>query len=228
MRSCVSAMDYSAVIPAFDAARTIGEAIDSILRQSVPAREIIVVDDGSTDGTGDIAMARDPRVRVVRQDNLGPGAAMTRGMREVSCPLVAGLDADDLWLPDKMAGQLAHLEANPGCGLVFSHMRTFRDDGEEEGSGVVGPGWSRITMTARTDLVRQIGDIVDPPGGRGEMIDWLARGRHLGIRMDMLEAVHALRRVRPGSLSYGRSTERDKGYARVAWLALQRRREQAK
>lgn len=228
MHSCVDDMDYSAIIPAFNAAQTIAEAIDSILRQSVPAREIIVVDDGSTDGTGDIALACDPRVTVVRQDNLGPGAATTRGMKHVSCPVFAALDADDLWLPDKMAVQLAHLEANPECGFVFSHMRTFRDDEEQEGAGMVSPGWSRITMTARTDLARQVGDIVDPPGSRGEMIDWLARGRHLGIRMDMLQTVHALRRIRPGSLSYGRSMEQDKGYARVAWLALQRRREQAK
>ena len=83
-------------------------------------------------------------------------------------------------------------------------------------------------MAARRDLALRIGDVVDPPGNRGEMIDWLARGRHLGFRMDMLEAVHALRRIRPGSLSYGRSPERDKGYARVAWMALQRRKEQMK
>ena len=223
-----SGMDYSVIIPAFNAARTIGEAIDSILSQSVPAREIIVVDDGSGDDTGEIALARDPLVRVVRQDNLGPGAAMTRGIADVSYPIFASLDSDDIWLPEKMSTQLAHLVANPDCGFIFSHMRTFRDDGGQEGAGVVSPGWSRITMSGRTDLARQVGDIVDPPGGRGEMIDWLARARHLGIRMDMLDTVYALRRIRPDSLSYGRSAERDKGYARVAWLAMQRRKAQAK
>lgn len=227
MPPCVS-VAYSALIPAYNAARTIGAAIGSVLRQTVPAQEIIVVDDGSTDDTGKIAAACDARVRVIRQDNRGPGAAMTLGMGQVACPIFAALDADDLWLPEKMAAQLAHLTANPDCGLVFGHMRTFRDDDQQEGAGVTSPGWSRITMTARTDLARRIGEIVDPPGGRGEMIDWLARGRHLGIRMDMLETVHALRRVHPGSLSYGRSTDRDRGYARVAWLALQRRRGQAK
>lgn|SRR5690606_33238708 len=228
MHCCDSGMDYSVIIPAFNAARTIGEAIDSILSQSAPAREIIVVDDGSSDGTGEIALARDPRVTVVRQDNLGPGAAMTRGIAGVSSPIFASLDADDIWLPEKMSAQLAHLAANPECGFVFSYMRTFRDDGGQDGAGAVSPGWSRITMSGRTDLAREIGDIVDTPGGRGEMIDWLARARHLGIRMDMLDTVYALRRIRPDSLSYGRSAERDKGYARVAWLAMQRRRAQAK
>jgi hypothetical protein len=56
------------------------------------------------------------------------------------------------------------------------------------------------------------------------MIDWLARARHLGFRLDMLGEVHALRRIRPGSLSYGRDAEKDKGYARAAWLALRRRK----
>lgn len=228
MHCCDSGMDYSVIIPAFNAARTIGEAIDSILSQSAPAREIIVVDDGSSDGTGEIALARDPRVTVVRQDNLGPGAAMTRGIAGVSSPIFASLDADDIWLPEKMSAQLAHLAANPECGFVFSYMRTFRDDGGQDGAGAVSPGWSRITMSGRTDLAREIGDIVDTPGGRGEMIDWLARARHLGIRMDMLDTLYALRRIRPDSLSYGRSAERDKGYARVAWLAMQRRRAQAK
>lgn len=226
MPPCSDRTGYSALIPAWNAAVTIADTIRSILDQSVPPREIIVVDDGSTDDTGAIAAACDARVRVIRQDNQGPGAAMTRGMGQVSCPILATLDADDLWLPGKMAAQLAHLAADPDCGMVFSHMRTFQHSDGPEGPGSVSPGWSRSTMTARTDLARQIGAITDPPGRRGEMIDWLARGRHLGIRMDMLDSVHALRRLHPGSLSDGRSAARDRGYARVAWLALQRRKEQ--
>ena len=221
-------MDYSALMPAFNAAGTIIEAIGSMLRQTVPPSEIVVVDDGSTDGTGELAAGSDARVRVIRQDNAGAGAAMTVALKAATFPVLASLDADDIWLPSKMADQLAHLAANPGCGFVFSHMRIFRDDGVTTGAGIVGPGWFRTTMAARRDLALRIGDVVDPPGNRGEMIDWLARGRHLGFRMDMLEAVHALRRIRPGSLSYGRSPERDKGYARVAWMALQRRKEQMK
>lgn len=221
-------MQYSAVIPAFNAAQTIREAIGSILDQSVPATEIIVVDDGSTDGTADIALACHPRVTVVTQANLGAGAATSAGLKRVASAFFATLDADDLWLPEKMEVQLTHLEANPDCGFVFNHLRTFRDGQDDGAGGVASPGWSRTTIAGRTSLAWQVGDIVDPPGGRGDMIDWLARARHLGIRMDMLEGVMSLRRIRPGSLAYGRSAEKDKGYAHVARLALQRRREQAK
>jgi glycosyltransferase involved in cell wall biosynthesis len=217
-------MDYSVVIPAFNAEATIAEAIESVVRQTVPPAEIVVVDDGSTDRTAEIARSCDPRVWLVSRENGGAGAAMTTAMRHLSLPIFASLDADDLWLPDKMAKQLAHLAENPSCDFVFSHWRTFRSDGGTAGVDVASPGWSRTTMATRTERALAIGDVVDPPGGRGEMIDWLARGRHLGLRMDMLEVVHAMRRIRPGSLSYGRSSERDKGYARVARLALQRRK----
>jgi hypothetical protein len=75
-----------------------------------------------------------------------------------------------------------------------------------------------------TDTARRVGPVIDPPGDRGDMVDWIARARHLELRLDMLPDVLALRRIRPGSMSYERDAERDKGYARVAWLALQRRR----
>jgi glycosyltransferase involved in cell wall biosynthesis len=219
---------YSALIPAFNAAATIEAAIESMLTQSMPPEEIIVVDDGSEDATGDVATACDPRVRVIRQANQGAGAATNLALRRTTCPIVASLDADDIWLPGKMAAQLGHLAAHPETHAVFTRLRTFRDDGLHAGEGMVNPGWSRSTMVIRSDAAAAIGDLIDLPGsGRGEMIDWLARARHLGFRLDMLDEVHALRRIRSGSLSYGRDADKDKGYARVAWLALQRRRGKA-
>jgi glycosyltransferase involved in cell wall biosynthesis len=219
---------YSAFIPAFNAAATIAAAIESMLGQSLPPDEIVVVDDGSLDATGDIARACDPCVKVVRQDNQGAGAATNLGIRQTAFPIIASLDADDIWLPGKMEAQLRHLTAHPEVSAVFTHLKTFRDDGLRAGADVAGPGWSRTTMVIRRDAAVAIGDFVDLPGsGRGEMIDWLARARHLGFRLDMLDEVLALRRVRPGSLSYGRDAGKDKGYARVAWLALQRRKAKA-
>lgn len=224
----MASMKYSALIPAFNAAATIEAAIASMLEQSHPPEEIIVVDDGSTDATGSIAAACDPRVRVIRQENRGPGPATTLAMREVRFPVIASLDADDIWLPDKMSAQLDHLARHPATKAVFSHMRTFRDDGIEAGTNVVAPGWSRSTMTIHRSAARKIGAVIDLPGeNRGEMIDWLARARHMGFALDLLDDVHALRRIRPGSLSYGRDAEKDRGYARVAWLALQRRKGRA-
>jgi hypothetical protein len=80
-------------------------------------------------------------------------------------------------------------------------------------------------MMMRTDCALRIGPMIDPPNGkfRGEMIDWLARARELGIRLELMPEALALRRVIPGSLSYGRD-ERDYGYLHVVKAALDRRR----
>lgn len=100
------------VIPAHDDAQTIGAAIDSVLAQSVPVAEIVVVDDGSSDGTGDIARRRGAGVRVLEQPCLGPSAARNAGVAATTSPLIAFLDADDVWHPEKIARQLAALESS--------------------------------------------------------------------------------------------------------------------
>jgi hypothetical protein len=106
---------------------------------------------------------------------------------------------------------------------VFTHWRTFRDGRPDLPDGPELAGWSRTTMMIRREVVGSVGPIIDPQGGRGEMIDWLARVREAGFVLTMLDKVLALRRVRPGSLSYGRDPARDRGYLEVARLAMQRR-----
>ena len=93
-----------------------------MLAQTYPNVEVVVVDDGSTDDTRAIVAAYANRgVRYVYQDNLGPGPARNRGLRETSGTLVAFCDADDVWLPDKIATQLAHLQRHPEVALVTAH-----------------------------------------------------------------------------------------------------------
>ena len=215
-------MSYSVLIPAFNAARTIAETIRSVTAQILQPGEVVVVDDGSSDATGEVAASCDGRVRVVRQENSGSGSAVTRAIKEAAFPFIAPVDADDLWLPEKMSIQLSYLDRNPGCHGVFCRLKTFREGTAGGQDEIVQTGWSRITMVMRTPAALQIGDMIDPPGGRGEMIDWIARARHLGFRLDMLDDILALRRIHSGSLTYRRSQENDRGYARVAWLAAQR------
>lgn len=213
---------YSVVIPAFDAAQTIAAAIQSVLAQTVPPEQILVVDDGSGDATGAIAAAASSLVRVLRQDNAGVGSATTAGLAAVATSLVATLDADDVWLAEKMATQLDLLAADPACDGVFAAMRALLPDGR---AGSVYSGMLRSTMLMRTAAARRVGAMIDPPGGCGDLIDWLARAREIGLRLRMVDTVLALRRIRPGSLSFARDAQRDRDYAYVAWLALKRRRE---
>ena len=103
----------SAVIPLYNKADYIGRALDSVFAQSFTDYELIVVDDGSTDGGGDIVRAySDPRLRLVCQENAGPGSARNRGLREARGALVAFLDADDEWLPEFLAKAVYYLRDN--------------------------------------------------------------------------------------------------------------------
>jgi glycosyltransferase involved in cell wall biosynthesis len=109
----------SAVISAYNCAPYLAEAIDSVLAQTRPPDEIVVVDDGSTDDTAAVAARYAGRgVRYVHQRNQGAGAARNRGVQETTGDMVAFLDGDDLWLPEKLAKQEAFLLANPGVDMV--------------------------------------------------------------------------------------------------------------
>lgn len=102
-------MKISVVIPAYNNERRLSRAIDSVLAQSRPAKEIIVVDDGSTDGTSQAAAAYGSQIRYIRQNNAGPSAARNTGIRAAGGDWIAFLDADDEWLPEKLALQTEHL-----------------------------------------------------------------------------------------------------------------------
>lgn len=110
---------FSVVVPLHDKRHTVVRTVESALRQEYPHFELIVVDDGSTDGGADeLARIGDPRLRVIRQPNAGPGAARNRGIEAARHEWIAFLDADDLWLP----GHLAELDrvraAHPEAGLI--------------------------------------------------------------------------------------------------------------
>jgi glycosyltransferase involved in cell wall biosynthesis len=110
-------ISVSAVIPAFNAELTISDAIHSVLAQTYEIAEIIVVDDGSTDRTAEIA-AEFPRTRVIRQPNKGCGAARNTAVRAASGEWIALLDSDDLWFPRKTEVQLACI--TPDAGVIHT------------------------------------------------------------------------------------------------------------
>jgi len=109
------------MMPAYNAAAFIGTAIESILAQTYPRWELVVVDDGSTDGTAAAARQFDnPRIRVVLQANQGEAAARNHALRLVQGEFLAFLDADDLFLPDHLQATVAYLQAHPMRGGVYT------------------------------------------------------------------------------------------------------------
>lgn len=119
------------VIPAYNARAHLARSIESALAQTRPPDEVLVVDDGSTDGSAELAERYGPPVRVVRHDrNRGLAPARNTGIRNATGTLIALLDADDVWLPEKLERQLAALAASPpDVGVVFCLTRIVRPDG---------------------------------------------------------------------------------------------------
>lgn len=112
----------SAVIPLYNKRKTIRRAISSILGQSAPVREIVIIDDGSTDDSAAIVQAiGEPLVRLIRQPNAGPGRARNRGVEESAATHIAFLDADDEWLPDHVATGMERLMAEGATAYVCGY-----------------------------------------------------------------------------------------------------------
>lgn len=170
----------SVVIPAFNAARTLPRAFDSIAVQQCPSLEVIVVDDGSRDATPEVVAARtDLDIRLLRLPlNAGAAAARNAGLAQCRGRYVAFLDADDEWLPGKLERQLAVLRADPSVGLVGSRYRQVFDNGEPpriqpEGELVAGErAWhtlmARACLQTSTVVVRR--DVVQAGMGFDETL----------------------------------------------------------
>jgi hypothetical protein len=110
----------SVIIPTYNRADFLAEAIDSVLAQSLPAGEVIVVDDGSTDNTADVAAGYGKRIIYHRQENAERGAARNKGFQLSHGSLIAFLDSDDLWMPEKLECDVDLITRSPGVGLVYS------------------------------------------------------------------------------------------------------------
>jgi glycosyltransferase involved in cell wall biosynthesis len=119
----------SVVIPSYNSSRYLAEAIDSVLAQTYQDFEIIVIDDGSTDSTAELVAGYGDRVRYYQQHQRGPAAARNLGIRSARGRYVAFQDADDLWMPDKLAKQMALLERRPELAMVFCGHTAFDVEG---------------------------------------------------------------------------------------------------
>lgn len=134
----------SVVVPTYNAARYIRETLDSVLDQSYPEWELIVIDDGSTDDSPRIAREylRDGRVRVVSQPNAGVAESRNRGLSLSQGEYVAFPDADDVWLPGNLEAKLAYLRAHPECALALSDVVEIDAASRPTGQiHLAGSGW---------------------------------------------------------------------------------------
>ena len=120
-------MNISVIIPTHNRAHTISQAIESVLKQSLPPTEIIIIDDGSTDGTAELVQNKFPNCRYLHQQNQGVSSARNSGISAASGEWLAFLDSDDEWMPDKLAAQASALECNPEAHLCHTEEIWIRN-----------------------------------------------------------------------------------------------------
>ena len=160
----------SVIVPCFNQARFLADALSSMTQQDYPHYEVVVVDDGSTDETSAVA-ASFARVRCFRQANSGTASARNRGFRESRGAYVVFLDADDRLLPGALAAGVDAFEAHPECGLVYGHVRLVSTEGECRGC----PPQTAMSRAHYRELLR--GNYIWTPGAvmyRRAVIDGVA------------------------------------------------------
>ncbi len=123
-------MKISVVIPAYNAAQTVGRAIDSVLAQTRPADEVFVIDDGSSDGTAEVIRSYGDKVTLIQQQNAGVSVARNAGIEAATGDWIAFLDSDDEWLPEKLQCQTEHLQRNPD--LAWTYANLYKKEGQDE------------------------------------------------------------------------------------------------
>jgi glycosyltransferase involved in cell wall biosynthesis len=228
----VSNPAVSVLMGVWNGAPRVREAVVSVLGQTMGDLELIVVDDGSFDGTAAILESfGDPRLRIERRERAGLTSALNRGLALARAPLVARLDADDVALPERLARQVAYLDAHPDVGLLGTGAREVDPSGRE--LRTVRPPTddtalrralirenpfvhsSMVMRRAAVDLVKGY----DPGFPVAQDYDlWMRMSRV--TRMANLAEPLVIRRILPGRVTALRDTERLHAEARVRWRAV--------
>jgi len=220
----MNSQSVSVIIPVHNGAKYLDTALQSVFAQTQQPSEVIVVDDGSTDDSVKVAQAYAPRVSVFTQANLGPSSARNRGVAQASGTLLAFLDSDDLWTPDKLRIQTQELQANPACEAVTGRVENFispeldsfqrqvlANASTQTGNIHVGALLIRRTAFAR------IGEF-DPNRRHGDFIEWWARGQQANLIYAITPALVLRRRLHQNNLT---RRERDQ---RREYLSLLRQK----
>ena len=198
----------SCIVPVHNGARFLGEALASIAAQRYRPREIIVVDDGSTDDTARVASECGVPLQYLRQEQSGGPSARNHGMRRARGSFFAFLDADDRWHPDKLTIQMARFEARPELDISLGHVQNFwMPEVDAERIQLAGhrraapiPGYTASTLVARREVFDRLGPF-KAEMKHGEQTEWFLRARESGAEIELLPDVLLERRLHGDNVS---------------------------
>lgn len=196
----------SVIIPVYNGDKFLKETVQSILNQTISDYEIIVIDDGSTDSTAEVAQSID-KVRYFFQEKSGVGIARNYGIAKSKGSIIAFQDSDDIALPTRLEEQLAEFQKNSDLGALYSYIQNFLSDSVEK------PEWlpqsqletelscyGTCALMARKEVFNVVGAF-NPDYHAAEDLEWLMRVKDANIRVEMLRKVLIKRRVHANNLS---------------------------
>lgn len=210
-------MSIAVIVPVWNGERFLSEAIASIRAQTLQPDKVLVVDDGSSDGTA-AWLAEQPDLVVLSQPNRGTGAARNRAIKASETPLLAFLDADDIWHPEYLEHQRDALTRAPALEASFTAVEQFYEDGRP--SEVIA-GFSLSAMVLRRQAFDRIGLFEETPGVP-EFATWFLRAAEAGLRHARMDELLSKRRIHADNKGRRAGTGRE--YVRALKASLDRRR----
>ena len=219
------------VIPVFNGERYLGETLESILSQTYPIYEVVVVDDGSTDGTAAVIRGFGRKIKYLYQPNQGTAAAFNYGIEHTGGDFFAFLGADDLWSDDKTRIQMEAFRTHSGADIISGHVKQFFSPDVDAGvrkkiqfaKGLI-PGQVIPAMLIKRGSFFKVG-MFETQWQIGAELSWFLRAGDVGLQIFMLPDLVLLRRIHEGNkgiLKRQYATQR----AEILKAALDRRRKQ--
>ena len=220
----------SCVVPVYNGEHYLSEALDSILAQTYGPLEVIVVDDGSTDGSALVCQKYRGRVVYRKQINRGPAVARNHGVSAAHGEFIAFLDADDLWHPEKLVRQMVRFAARSELNVCLTHVQNFwiaelKEEAERFQNHRITrplPGYVTQSLLARREIFGSVGWF-NTSFKHGDAQDWFMRAAEQGIVMELLPDVLVYRRLHRGNRSRQVNASYEE-HLRVLKASLDRRR----
>jgi glycosyltransferase involved in cell wall biosynthesis len=221
----------SCIVPVYNGARYLREALSSIAAQTYRSLEIVVVDDGSVDGTRELVASCGYDVQYYWQTNAGPASACNQGLHVSQGELIAFLEQDDLWHPEKLERQWARFRAEPELDFSVTHIRNFwtpelrQEEEHFRGHRRAGPvpGYVVQTLLARRLTFQKIGGF-NPVLRFSHGMDWFLRADEQGAVSELLSDVLVYRRLHEANISRKEGRASRDEYLRLLKTTLDRKR----
>jgi glycosyltransferase involved in cell wall biosynthesis len=219
----------SVIIPVYNCERYLAQAIEGVLAQTYHPVEVIVLDDGSTDNSATVAKSFDSSVRYCYQKNSGCAAARNRGIKLARGTFLAFLDADDLWLEDKLMLQMDAFKEAPELDIVFGQVKQFHSPEVDESvkakihcPSELMPGLIPSTVLIRRDVFFRVG-LFNTNLKSAEFADWYLRATELRLKVKIVSDLVTRRRLHNANMGIINRQHRN-DFALALKASLDRRR----